>query len=75
MEGELAEDMEVVMIITRGKEDSKKPGHQLSTFPRDVGPDFSKLYIYNAVWDTKTEGKGNHNSIARSPILHKEYIL
>lgn len=58
MEGELAEDMEVVMIITRNKDDSKKPGHQLLTFPRNVEQDFSKLYIYNAVWHAKMEDKG-----------------
>lgn len=58
MKGELNEQEKMVMILTRNKKDPKKPHHELLTFPQSVEPDSSKLYIYNAVWNAETQGRG-----------------
>lgn len=57
MQGELKKGSEVVLIIRRDNENFAKPKHDLLTFT-EVGPDFSKLYIYNAVLNSKKNSGG-----------------
>ena len=58
MEGELTANMEVVLVLRRKTEQPAKPQHDLLTFTHKVEQDFSKLFIYNAVWNNLEKGKG-----------------
>lgn len=53
IEGEVKEDQEVVIIVRRGEMDHSRPEQDIKLFPMELGPDTSKLYIYNAAWSAE----------------------
>ena len=64
IEGEVKEDQEVVMIVRRGEMDYGRPEHDIKLFPKELSPDTSKLYIYNAAWSAE------HTMTGLSRITH-----
>ncbi len=59
MEEELDQGMEVVLILQRNTQDpgGGKPQHRVLT-SASYEPDYSKLYLYNAVWNSDKPDSG-----------------
>ena len=61
IEGEVSSDEEVLVIVRRSKTDPHKPQHDIKLFPTKLEDDTSRVYLYNAVWNTNSELGGLQN--------------
>lgn len=67
MDGDLKQDSDVIIVITRATNDPRKPRHHLLTFDRTaVEADTSKLYIFNGIWSKEHHDENIGTTIQKS---------
>ena len=63
IEGKVNSGDEVIVIVRRSEVNPQKPQHDIKHFTTDLNKDTSRVYLYNAVWNTNPDLGGQKLSV------------